>query len=187
MKKNNLFAFSSAKQLAFTALFATLCCLSTVCIAIPLPLGGYLNIGDVFVLLSAWCLGPTFGAAAAGIGSALADIILGYGVYAPATLLIKTLMAFIAYMVWSFLSNSKKKYAFMLSRAISACAGEVCMILGYFLFDSALVGSFVAAAPTLITNGIQGIFGAIFSTAVVCVFSRIQRINALFPALRKES
>lgn len=45
------------------------------------------------VFLSVLVLGWRYGAMAAGVGSALADIISGYAQWAPATLVIKTLMA----------------------------------------------------------------------------------------------
>ena len=89
----SLRGFSPAKQIAFTALFASLCCIGTVLIVVPLPASGYFNAGDIFVLLSAWCLGPLFGSVASAVGSALADIVSGFAIYAPATFLIKGLPA----------------------------------------------------------------------------------------------
>ena len=74
-------------------MLAALCCVATMIIKIPSPLKGYLNLGDCVVLLSGWLLGPAYGFAAAGIGSALADIFSGYVIYAPATFIIKGLMA----------------------------------------------------------------------------------------------
>ena len=45
------------------------------------------------MLISAWMLGPLYGGAAAGIGSALADLLSGYAHYVPGTFAIKFLMA----------------------------------------------------------------------------------------------
>ena len=45
---------------------------------VPVPLGhGYANAGDAFVVLSGMMLGPWAGLAAAGVGSAMADLYLG--------------------------------------------------------------------------------------------------------------
>ena len=74
------------------AMMTALCAVLTSVVKIPSPMGGYFNLGDCGVLLSAWLLGPAWGAAAAGLGSALSDL-LGYPLYAPATLVIKALMA----------------------------------------------------------------------------------------------
>ena len=76
------------RKLVLAALFAALCTVMTMVIQVPSPMQGYVNLGDCFVLLSGWLLGPWWGAAAGGIGSMLADLLLGYGHYAPGTLII---------------------------------------------------------------------------------------------------
>ena len=80
------------RTLILAAMFAALTCVATMIIHIPSPIGGYFNLGDCMVLLSAFVLGPVWGTAAGGIGSALADVICGYFIYAPGTLVIKALM-----------------------------------------------------------------------------------------------
>ena len=69
-------------------------------IRIPTPLKGYINLGDAIVLLCAFLLPPSYAFFAAGIGSMLADIFSGYAVYAPATFIIKGLMALAAYFIF---------------------------------------------------------------------------------------
>lgn len=89
----------SARQvraLVLTALLAAMACAATMAIRVPTPTGGYVNLGDAVVLLGAYLLGPGWGAAAAGIGSALADLLGGYPMYVPATLVIKAVMAALA-------------------------------------------------------------------------------------------
>ena len=70
--------------------------LMTLFIRIPLPSRGYFNFGDVAVVFSGLVLGSLaknrkflWGAAAGGIPSALADIIGGFGMFAPITLAAK--------------------------------------------------------------------------------------------------
>lgn len=70
-----------------TALFAALACVATMSIRIPTPgTGGYIHPGDAIVILSGVVLGPGYGFLAAGIGSALSDLIGGYFVYVPITI-----------------------------------------------------------------------------------------------------
>ena len=58
------------------AVLAALTCVATMVVQIPMPLTkGYVNFGDVLVLTSAWLLGSPWGIAAAGIGSAMADLL----------------------------------------------------------------------------------------------------------------
>ena len=70
------------RKLVLAALLAALVCVATMVVQIPSPMQGYVNLGDCFVLLSGWLLGPWYGFAAGGIGSMLADIFLGYAHYA---------------------------------------------------------------------------------------------------------
>ena len=76
-------------RLVLAALFAALTFVATNIIRVPIPAtDGYINLGDCVVLLGAFLLGPVYGAAAGGIGSALADILSGYAVFAPGTFVI---------------------------------------------------------------------------------------------------
>ena len=182
MKKNMDKKLPSAKQIAFAALFAALCCIGTLVITIPLP-NGYFNTGDIFVLLSGWCLGPVYGSIAAAIGSALADIISGYSLYAPATFLIKGINAFIAYIVYFFLKRYiQKEKVDILSRAISAICGEAWMILGYFLFEMLLYG-IGGASIALLGNLTQGICCAIGALLLIATLRSIKGTKKLFPFL----
>ena len=83
-------------RIVLTAMLAAMVCVSTICIQIASRVGGYINLGDALVLMSGFMLGPVYGGAAAGIGSALADIITGYAYYAPGTLVIKAAIAAVA-------------------------------------------------------------------------------------------
>ena len=82
-------------KIALTALMVVVA-LMTLFIRIPLPSRGYFNFGDVAVVFSGLVLGRIalkrkflWGAAAGGIGSALADVIGGFGMFAPITLIAK--------------------------------------------------------------------------------------------------
>jgi uncharacterized membrane protein len=50
---------------------------------------GFFNIGETMVYTTALIFGSAVGAFAGGVGSMLADLFLGYPLYAPATLVIK--------------------------------------------------------------------------------------------------
>ena len=71
------------RNLVYTAMLMALCCVATLVIKIPTVTGGYLNAGDIVVVLAALLAGPLYGGVAAGFGSGLADVISGYMSYAP--------------------------------------------------------------------------------------------------------
>lgn len=81
-------------KLTLTGLMTAAVTVATMAIMIPVPnTGGYIHAGDSMVFLSVLILGWRYGAFAAGVGSALADVLSGYMLWAPSTLVIKTLMA----------------------------------------------------------------------------------------------
>jgi len=77
-------------RLSITAIFTALVAAATMVFSISVPqTRGFFNIGETMVYTSAFLFGPFVGAFSGGVGSMLADILLGYPHYAPATLIIK--------------------------------------------------------------------------------------------------
>lgn len=150
------------KKLVVAALFAAITLVATL-IKLPVPMtNGYVNLGDCAVLLCGWVLGPAYGFIAAGLGSALTDMIYGYAIYIPATFIIKGFMAQLAYYIF----NSRKN---KLSRFISALVAEVVMVSGYFLFEGFVYG-FPGAMVSIPGNSIQGVFGIIVGVFLIKIF-----------------
>lgn len=171
-----------SKKIAFTALFAALCCVGTMFIAIPLP-NGYFNVGDVFVLLAGWCMGPLFGAAAAGLGSCLADILSGFALYAPATFFIKAIDAAAAYLLWRVMRLVIRKDGFdAFARLAAAVGGELLMVLGYFAFECVLYGA-AGAAASLAGNAVQGSVCIVGGVALVAVLYHLKAVRGFFSPL----
>ena len=91
MKKRN----ETIRMLVLSAMFAALCCVTTMLVQFP-TVAGYTNIGEGMCLLAGLVLGPWYGFFAAGIGSGLADLLAGYAHYVPGTFIIKGLVALVA-------------------------------------------------------------------------------------------
>lgn len=159
---------TKTKKIVMAALMAALACVATMIIKIPSPFKGYLNLGDCIVLTAGWLLSPTYGFLAASLGSALADVFSGYVTYAPATFIIKGLMALIAFYGFKLLN---KKIGNLPSRIISAIVAEIVMILGYFVFEGFLYG-FIPSAVNIPANGVQGIAGLIIGVILIKVFEK---------------
>ncbi len=174
-----------SKKLAFTAMMAALCAVATYAIAIPFPSGvGYFNVGDVIVLLAGWMLGPIYGAFAAGIGSMLADLFLGFVSYMPATFLIKGGVALIGWALYSVLKKLIKKDAVdFLPRMVAGVAAETVMVFGYLFFEAVILGLGAGALASVIGNALQALCGCLGATAVVSAFYPLPAARRLFPAL----
>ncbi len=82
---------SKIKIITMTALFTALVTIGTVVIQIPVPGKGYTHFGDSMIYLAACILPAPAACFASGAGAALADLLTGYAIYAPATFIIKIL------------------------------------------------------------------------------------------------
>ena len=161
------------KILVLAALCAALTAAATLVIQIPVPGGGYLNPGDALVLLSAWLLPPLPAAAAAGVGSMLADLISGYPLYAPGTLVIKAAMALAAGLIWNALAPGKNRPGRVLAaRLCSGAAAETIMVLGYFAYAALILQNGLAAAASIPPNLAQAALGFIAAVLLAPLLER---------------
>ncbi|MHA1836238.1 MAG: ECF transporter S component, partial [Candidatus Odinarchaeia archaeon] len=145
--------YPNTVQITLIALFAAITAVFTIIIQIPVPAtSGYINIGDVGVMLSGLLFGPIIGGLAGGIGSFLADVILGYAFFAPWTLIIKGLEGFLAGLI------SKRENTYLDFLACFVFAGPW-MVLGYFSVESAFFGGVYAALVEVPGNVIQFVVG----------------------------
>ena len=167
----------NTKTLVMASLLAALCCVATMVIRIPSPTGGYMNLGDTVVILSAYLLGPAWGAAASGLGSALADLFSGYTAYVPGTLVIKALMAACA--AWIYLLMKKRAAAL----PVAALAAEAIMVAGYWLYDALLAGSLIGAAAGIPSTLVQSALGIAASTVLTLALRRSDAVLREFPHL----
>ena len=167
----------NTKTLVMASLLAALCCVATMVIRIPSPTGGYMNLGDTVVILSTYLLGPAWGAAASGLGSALADLFSGYTAYVPGTLVIKALMAACA--AWIYLLMKKRAAAL----PVAALAAEAIMVAGYWLYDALLAGSLIGAAAGIPSNLVQSALGIATSTVLTLALRRSDAVLREFPHL----
>lgn len=169
------------QKLVAAGMLAALTTVATLLVQIPTPSRGFLNMGDVVVLVSAWVLGPAYGAAAAGIGSMLADLIAGYTMFAPGTLIIKGLVALIAAALFAAL-KFKGGGGRILARLISGTVGELFMVLGYFVYEAIILGMGPGALAGVPGNLGQGAFGLIAGFIVITLLERHPYIRSRLPA-----
>lgn len=159
MKKENVFQ---------AIMLIVLIMATTLLIKIPLPTRGYFNFGDVAVVFAGLTLGAPImkkgilsdndhgiwlAFLAGGIGSALADIIGGFALFAPMTFLAKALEA-----GWAAVASSNKGLPHFLALFIGASF----MVMTYYALESLTpsIGMQIAFGE-IIPNLIQAIGGFI--------------------------
>ncbi|MDR3294761.1 MAG: ECF transporter S component [Clostridiales Family XIII bacterium] len=155
------------EKMILTGLMAALVAVMTVAVAIPVPFtNGYIHPGDSMVFLSALILGWKRGAVAAGIGSAFADLFLGYVYWAPWTLVIKACMALAVGLI-------VEKCAGKTRRVVVAC---IALVVLWILFNAAVGGIMLyeaghnaAALQEALREDVESV------TALGVLLNRVQR------------
>lgn len=168
---------SKLRKIVMAALFAAFACVATMSIRIPTPgTGGYIHPGDAVVILAGVILGPGWGLLAAGIGSALADLIGGYFIYVPITFAVKGAVAFTAGMLYKRIGKSPKS---RLAAVVLGGVGDIILVAGgYFLCECPLYGV-AASAASVPANLIQGVSGLVIGLLLYPVLLSVPDIRRI--------
>ena len=144
------------------AIMSALVAVGTLIVRIPNPMGGYFNVGDVMIFVTALTFNLLIGGVAGGLGSAIADII-GFPLFAIPTLVIKGLEGLLA----SLITNKKNVFRDVL--AVVAAGTE--MVTGYFLVELYLwgIGGALAEVPA---NIAQVTIGGLVGIPIALVLRR---------------
>ncbi|KXH76110.1 MAG: hypothetical protein AM326_07735 [Candidatus Thorarchaeota archaeon SMTZ-45] len=159
--------------MALLVILTALTTAATMIIVVPFPTStGFLNFGDALVMLSGLLLGPLGGFFAGGVGSAVADVTLGYIQFAPITFVVKGCEGMIV--------GLASRQVGMTSRLtkldiVGLVVASLVMMLGYFIGEiflfvlldySFLVALGVAFAELITLNWIQVTAGSIITATV---------------------
>ena len=165
---------SKTHKLVIAALLTALVTLATMSFQVPIPATkGYINLGDTVIFIAALLLGSKYGAVAGGVGSALADLLSPYAVWAPFTFVIKGFEGFIVGYVFYRLSTAKGGTALRIAAMV---LGGLWMAAGYFAVEIVLYG-LPAALVELPGNLFQALGSAALALPVAEVLSRVNALK----------
>ena len=179
--------YTRTEKIIRAGLLAALTCIATFAIKIPTPQGGYVHLGDGFVLACGFLLGPLYGTLAAGLGSALADLVSGYVAFTPATFVIKCFTALFAALLYRLLTKHfPSKKAASINTIFAGCLGEAVMIIGYYAYNTlllflsssvhnrqALITALLSSLTIIPFDLLQGAFGIVTTTLLSPILSRL--------------
>ncbi len=140
---------------------------------IPIPAtSGYFNVGETIIYVAALLFGPLVGALSGGIGAMLADIYLGFSVFAPGTLAIKgaegTIVGFLNLKLRKYIPNPT------ICAVVSVTFGGLEMVAGYFLYEQLVLGyPFALALAEVPFNIIQMVIGLVIAVPIMHAVLRV--------------
>jgi uncharacterized membrane protein len=149
-------------QLALSAVMAALVAVATFLVQIPNPpTSGYINFGDVMIFVCALTFGPMVGGMAGSFGSFIADVLSGYGYFAPFTFVIKGTEGILV----GLISNKRKVTRDILAVVVAGAE----MITGYFLAEFFPLQKGWAALTEVPGNILQILVGGIIGIPVAII------------------
>jgi uncharacterized membrane protein len=144
-------SLSQTKHLVYAALGIALVFICTVFVNLRLPIaanGGLVHLGNVPLFIIAILYGRRFGALAGGIGMALFDVVGGWFLWAPFTLVIVGLMG---YTVGAICEKNRTLTGYVLAMAV-ACFIKV---VGYYGAEGIIYGNWLAPMTSIPGNLVQ--------------------------------
>lgn len=176
----SVMANSQLRKWILAGLMAALAAIGTMLIQVPIPSNaGFVHLGDSMVYLCGILLGPGFGALAAGVGSAIADLMLGYSVYAPATLIIKALDAMaVGFIYCSITKNHKSIVVKSVAYFVAIAVGSAVMVGGYYFYELFFLKLGAASLAGLIPNSLQGLVDGVLAYPLLIALEGVKIIRS---------
>lgn len=144
MEKTNKFVVITAIGVALTYVF-------TAFVNVRLPVGGnggLIHLGNVPLFIFAILFGKKTGAIVGGVGMGLFDLLGGWTLWAPFTLVIVGLMGFVV----GAITEKKRGYGWS---AVAMLAALVIKITGYYAAEGLIYGNWLTPALSIPGNVIQ--------------------------------
>ena len=168
---------SSVQFLTITAAFVALTYIFTAFINVKLPIaanGGLIHLGNVPLFIGAILFGKKTGAIAGGIGMGLFDLLSGWTLWAPFTMIIVGIMGFTVGKLTEDPRHQNMKW-YVIAIA-SAC---VIKVAGYYIAEVIIYGNPLAPISSIPGNLVQIGVAAVIVLVVITPLNRAARKTGL--------
>lgn len=162
-----------AQTIAVAAICIAIVAVLVAIVPVPIPAtGGFTHPGAVAEMFVAMAFGPLIGVVAAGVGAAIADLALGYGSFAPLTLIAHGAFGLLAgWLGW------KKGWGGML---VGWVVGGLALVAVYFLGEATVYGFGAAGAGAEVPINLfqvgLGILGILLFQLVKRAYPQIEQL-----------
>jgi len=163
LQKDNIRSKMSVRELTITALFIAIVYVFTAFINVRLPIsvnGGLIHLGNVPLFIASIIFGKRTGMFAGGIGMGLFDLLSGWTLWAPFTLVIVGLMGYVVGVV----TENRKRIGWYILAMVLAC---VIKIVGYYIAEAIIYGNWIVPITSVPGNLIQIGLAAVITIVII--------------------
>ncbi|WP_050613909.1 ECF transporter S component [Bacillus testis] len=169
--------YSKSRQqtldLIITAMLVALVFVSTVFINIKLPItanGGLVHLGTAMLFIASLLFGPKKGALAGAIGMGLFDLLGGWAIWAPITILARGLQGYIVGKIaWS---NDRKGTSLALNLTATIVSIPF-MVAVYYFGEVVLYGNWIAPLASIPGDLLQNALGVLIAVPVCVMLKKV--------------
>jgi uncharacterized repeat protein (TIGR04002 family) len=158
------------KLLCMAAIFTALVFVVTAYLHIPTN-NGYIHVGDGLIYLAACMLPWPYALAVGACGALLADCLTGFAIWAPCSVIIKALIA--------LLFTSKNNKLLCMRNRIALFPAAVINVGGYYLYESARYGNWIAPLTGIPASLTQSVTSSILFIVLGITFDKTNLKNKL--------
>ena len=163
---------TTLKNLTKASVLAALIFLATAYLSIPMPVMGYVHLGDGLILLAAAILPVPYAVGAAIIGASFADLMAGYALYIPATAIIKALTV--------LLISSKTKKIICTRNLLALIPAALVCAGGYYIYESIIYKSFASPLASVPFNLVQSVCGGVLFAVLGVLIDKNSGMSKIF-------
>lgn len=171
--KSDLKTRQQTFDLIITSMLIALVFVSTVFLNIKLPIssnGGLVHLGTAMLFITSILFGPKKGALAGAIGMGLFDIVGGWLLWAPITIVSRGLQGFIVGKIaWS---NGREGNSIGLN-LIGMIVSIPFMVAVYYVGEAFLYGNWIVPLSSIPGDLVQNVLGIIIAIPVCIVLRKI--------------
>ena len=156
--------------MCISGVFSALVFVVTAYLHIP-TYNGYVHCGDGLIILAACILPMPYAVAVGAVGAALADLLTGFAIWAPGSMIIKALIA--------TLFSCKAKKIVTSRNLIMLIPAAVISALGYYLYEALITGSLIASLAGIPASIVQAVASSIVFVAAGVAMDKYNLKNKL--------
>ncbi len=157
--------------MCISGIFSALVFVITAYLHIPTT-NGYVHCGDGFIFIAACILPMPYSIMVGVFGAMLADLLTGFAIWAPGSMIIKGLLA----LLFTCKSNkiiTKRNLAMLLPAALISAAG-------YCLYEALITGSFIAALAGIPASLVQALASSVVFVALGAAMDKYNLKKKMF-------